>query len=551
MKNINPTDTLVWKQLEQHAKEAEGWRLKELFDADDQRFKKLSIEWEGWLVDFSKNLVTERTLGLLEELFEVCGWREAIDAQFGGELINRTEKRAVFHTALRNHWGERPSVTGGRDVRGDVRAVLEKMRSFSDKVRSGDWKGYSGKAITDVVNIGIGGSDLGPLMVTEALKAYGHERLRFHFVSNVDGAHIWETLKKLDAETTIFIVASKTFTTQETMANAHTARRWFFDQGGKPEDVARHFMAVSTNGEKVREFGIDVENMFEFWDWVGGRFSVWSAIGLPVMISVGYERFMEFLYGAWLVDEHLLKAPFRQNIPAMMAAIGIWYVNFLGAETEAILPYDQYLSRFPAYFQQGNMESNGKSVDRNGRRVHYKTGPVVWGEPGTNGQHAFFQILHQGTRLVPCDFLAGVKPVAPFEDHHKKLLANFFAQTEALMIGKSREEVVEELKASGASAEDIEFLAPFKVFEGNKPTTSILYPQLTPQTLGSLIAMYEHKIFLQGVVWNIYSYDQWGVELGKQLANRILPELEEGKIRLQHDGSTTGLIEFYLKAREK
>ncbi|GCD77686.1 glucose-6-phosphate isomerase [Thermaurantimonas aggregans] len=550
MKNINPSTTQAWKALEQHVTDAKKWHLRKLFTDDAERFKRFSIEWNGWLFDFSKNIITDTTLSLLEQLFEEVGWKDAISAQFGGELINRTEKRAVFHTALRNHWGNRPSVTGGKDVRADVRAVLERMKIFSEEVRSGKWKGFTDKPITDVVNIGIGGSDLGPLMVTEALKAYGHERLRFHFVSNVDGAHIWETTKKLKAETTLFIIASKTFTTQETMANALTARQWFYSQGGTPADVAKHFVAVSTNAKKVAEFGIDTANMFEFWDWVGGRYSVWSAIGLPVMLSIGYEGFMEFLHGAWLMDEHLLQAPFRQNIPALMAAIGIWYVNFLGAETEAILPYDQYLHRFPAYFQQGNMESNGKSIDRNGQRVTYHTGPIIWGEPGTNGQHAFYQLIHQGTRLIPCDFIAGIQPVAPFPDHHLKLLSNFFAQTEALMKGKTREEALEELMKDGMPKEEAEPLTPYKVFEGNKPTTSILYPKLTPRTLGSLIAVYEHKIFLQGVVWNIYSYDQWGVELGKQLASKILPELEMGEITQPHDGSTLGLINFYLANRE-
>lgn len=534
-----------------HAQQSKNWHLKHFFDTLPDRFESLSICWDGWLFDFSKNLITEETLSILQQLFEECGWQDAIKAQFGGELINRTEKRAVFHTALRNHWGDRPSVTDGRDVRGDVMAVLQKMKTFSEKVRSGHWKGYSGMEITDVVNIGIGGSDLGPLMVTEALKAYSHQRLRFHFVSNVDGAHMWETLKKLKAETTLFIIASKTFTTQETMANAITAREWFLAHGGSASDVAKHFVAVSTNASKVSEFGIDTGNMFEFWDWVGGRYSVWSAIGLPVMLSIGYDGFMEFLHGAWLMDEHFLHAPFRQNIPALMAAIGIWYVNFLGAESEAILPYDQYLHRFAAYFQQGNMESNGKSVDRNGQPVSYHTGPIIWGEPGTNGQHAFFQLIHQGTRLIPCDFLAGINPVAPYKNHHQKLLSNFFAQTEALMKGKSREEALAELQKASLSDDDIEMLLPYKIFEGNRPTTSILYPKLTPQVLGTLIALYEHKIFLQGVVWNIYSFDQWGVELGKQLAGKILPELETGKLSQPHDSSTTGLIAFYLNHREK
>ncbi len=551
MKNLNPTTTTAWKQLESHALGAKKWHLNTLFENDPVRFEKLSIRWNGWLFDFSKNILTEDTLNLLERLFEECGWKEAIKAQFDGELINRTEKRAVFHSALRNHWGNRPSLTGGKDVRQDVQDVLQRMKSFSDSVRNGQWKGFTGKPVTDVVNIGIGGSDLGPLMVTEALKAYGHENIRFHFVSNVDGAHIWETFKKLDAETTLWIIASKTFTTQETMANANTAREWFFSQGGTLQDVSRHFVAVSTNAQRVADFGISIENMFEFWDWVGGRYSVWSAIGLPVMLSVGYEKFMEFLQGAWLMDEHLLHAPFRQNIPAMMAAVGIWNVNFLGAETEAILPYDQYLSRFAAYFQQGDMESNGKSVDRNRQRVTYHTGPIIWGEPGTNGQHAFYQLIHQGTRFIHCDFLAGINPVAPYKDHHLKLLANFFAQTEALMKGKSREEVLDELRKSGMPEDEIQLLLPYKTFEGNKPTTSILYPKLTPEVLGSLIAMYEHKIFLQGVVWNIYSFDQWGVELGKQLAGKILPELESGKISQSHDGSTHGLIAFYLSEREK
>lgn len=551
MKNQNPTHTQSWRQLEIHSQQARQWHLKTLFDEDSSRFGALSIRWNGWLFDFSKNIIKTETLSLFENLFEECDWKGAIKAQFDGNIINCTEKRAVFHTALRNHWGDRPSITGGKDVRKDVKAVLLKMKSFAESVRKGHWRGYTGKTITDVVNIGIGGSDLGPLMVTEALKAYGHETLRFHFVSNVDGSHIWETLKRLNAETTLWIIASKTFTTQETMTNARTAREWFFRQGGTLQDVCRHFVAVSTNRDSVAEFGIDTENMFEFWDWVGGRYSIWSAIGLPVMISIGYEHFMDFLYGGWLMDEHLINAPFRQNIPALMAALGIWYTNFLGAETEAILPYDQYLHRFPAYFQQGNMESNGKSVDRNGQRVTYHTGPIIWGEPGTNGQHAFYQLIHQGTRLVPCDFLAGIRPVSPLVDHHLKLLSNFFAQTEALMKGKSRQEALSELQKAGLTDEEINQVLPYKIFEGNKPSTSILYPQLTPQVLGSLIAMYEHKIFLQGVIWNIFSFDQWGVELGKQLAGKILPELETGKITQPHDSSTLGLLEFYLTEREK
>jgi glucose-6-phosphate isomerase len=548
LKNINPTQTDAWQRLEEHFLTAEKFQLTELFAADKQRFSKFSITFEDILVDYSKNLITEETLELLLKLASETELKSSIEAFFNGEKINQTEGRAVLHTALRNS-SNRKIMVDGKDVMPEVKAVLEKMKFFSNEIISGNWKGYTGKAITDIVNIGIGGSDLGPLMVTEALKPYKKAHINAHFVSNVDGSHIAETLKELNPETTLFLVASKTFTTQETMTNAFSARDWFLKTAQNQNHVAKHFAALSTNKEAVEAFGIDANNMFEFWSWVGGRYSLWSAIGLSIACTIGFENFEKLLLGAHKMDEHFRTAPFDKNLPVILALIGLWYNNFYGAETEAILPYDQYLHRFSAYFQQGNMESNGKYVNRGGKKVNYQTGPIIWGEPGTNGQHAFYQLIHQGTKMIPCDFMAPAVSHNPISDHHPKLLANFFAQTEALMKGKTKEEVLVELKASGKSEAEINFLLPFKVFEGNKPTNSILFKQLTPETLGSLIAMYEHKIFVQGVIWNIFSFDQWGVELGKQLANQILPELAGNNSVNTHDSSTNGLINTYKKMR--
>ncbi|MNQ16744.1 Glucose-6-phosphate isomerase [compost metagenome] len=541
MKNINPTQTQAWQALEAHFAANKETRLKDLFAQDPQRFDKFSLTYQGdILVDYSKNLITEETLKLLVDLAKETDLRSAIDAMFNGEKINMTEGRSVLHVALRNR-SDRPIESDGKDVMPEVKAVLAKMKGFCEKIISGEWKGYTGKAIQHVVNIGIGGSDLGPVMITEALRPYKNH-LQMHFVSNVDGTHIAETLKKIDPETTLFLVASKTFTTQETMTNALTARDWFINIAGDKAHVAKHFAALSTNGKAVAEFGIDTNNMFEFWDWVGGRYSSWSAIGMPIALSVGFENFEALLQGAFEMDMHFATASYEQNVPVLLALIGLWYNNFYGAESEAILPYDQYMHRFPAYFQQGNMESNGKYVDRNGKPVDYQTGPIIWGEPGTNGQHAFYQLIHQGTKLIPCDFLAPAISHNPIGDHHPKLLANFFAQTEALAFGKSKEQVEAEFLAAGKTLEQVKDLVPFKVFEGNRPTNSILFKSLTPKTLGALIAMYEHKIFVQGAILNIFSFDQWGVELGKQLANKILPELGNNEAVTSHDCSTNGLI---------
>ncbi|MCG8307915.1 MAG: glucose-6-phosphate isomerase [Cytophagales bacterium] len=549
LKNINPTSTEAWKNLEAHFEENKNITLNELFERDSDRFSKFTLKFEDILIDYSKNLITKQTLDLLNSLADEAGLKEAIEGFFSGEKINQTENRAVLHTALRNSSG-RAVCVDGKDVMPDVNRVLDKMKTFSNKIISGDWKGYTGKPISDIVNIGIGGSDLGPLMVTEALKPYKKARVRAHFVSNVDGTHIVETLKYLDPETTLFLVASKTFTTQETMTNAFTARDWFLKAAANKEYVKKHFAALSTNKEAVEEFGIDSANMFEFWNWVGGRYSLWSAIGLSIACTIGFENFEKLLLGAHKMDEHFRTAPFDSNAPVILALIGLWYNNFFGAETEAILPYDQYLHRFAAYFQQGNMESNGKYIDRNGNKTGYQTGPIIWGEPGTNGQHAFYQLIHQGTKMIPCDFLAPANSQNPIGDHHPKLMANFFAQTEALMKGKTKDEVLTELRDAGKTSEEIDFLLPFKVFEGNKPTNSILFDKLTPETLGSLIAMYEHKIFVQGMIWNVFSFDQWGVELGKQLANRILPELNDGSEVSTHDSSTNGLINAYKNMRK-
>jgi glucose-6-phosphate isomerase len=537
------TTTQAYKYLTDHYIDIVSKSLKEMFDADDQRFNKFSIQFEDILLDYSKNRIDDETIALLIQLAKECSLKEAIDAMYSGEKINVTEGRPVLHIALRNR-SNAPIYVDGKDVMPDVNKVLDQMKSFSEAIISGEWKGYTGKAITDVVNIGIGGSDLGPVMVTEALKAYKNH-LNLHFVSNVDGTHIVETLKAVDPETTLFLVASKTFTTQETMSNAHSARDWFLASGATEADVAKHFAALSTNAAAVEKFGIDTKNMFEFWDWVGGRYSLWSAIGLSIALSIGFENFADLLAGAHATDNHFKSAEFDQNIPVIMGLIGIWYNNFFEAETNVILPYDQYLHRFAAYFQQGDMESNGKHVDRNGKEVDYSTGPIIWGEPGTNGQHAFYQLIHQGTKLIPADFIAPAQSHNPLGEHHNMLLSNFFAQTEALMNGKTEEVVIEELKAAGKSEEEIAKIAPFKVFEGNRPTNSFLIKKITPYTLGALIAMYEHKIFTQGIIWNIYSFDQWGVELGKQLAGKILPELKDNAEISSHDSSTNGLINQY------
>ena len=542
MKNINPTNTQAWKALEAHQSQLANTTIADLFKQEQNRFNYYSLNFENQiLVDFSKNKINQETLKLLRQLAKESALDEAINAMFTGEKINRTENRAVLHTALRNR-SNTPVYVDGKDVMPEVNAVLAKMSAFCDRVISGEWKGYTGKAITDVVNIGIGGSDLGPYMVTEALRPYKNH-LNMHFVSNVDGTHIAETLKKVNPETTLFLVASKTFTTQETMSNANSARDWLLAAAKDNSAVAKHFAALSTNGKAVAEFGIDTNNMFEFWDWVGGRYSLWSAIGLSIALSIGFDNFEALLSGAHEMDKHFRTAPLEKNIPATLALVGLWNTNFLGAQTEAILPYDQYLHRFAAYFQQGNMESNGKYVDRNGDVIRdYQTGPIIWGEPGTNGQHAFYQLIHQGTMLIPCDFIAPAQSHNPLGDHHSKLLSNFFAQTEALAFGKTKEEVEAEFVKAGKSLDEVKDIVPFKVFTGNKPTNSILVQKMTPFVLGALIAMYEHKIFAQGVIFNIFSFDQWGVELGKQLANRILPELADKENVSSHDSSTNGLI---------
>jgi glucose-6-phosphate isomerase len=547
-KKINPTQTDAWKKLKKHHQEMKRVQMKDLFANDARRFQKFSLTFEEMLVDFSKNRITKETVKLLLQLAKETNLKAEIKAMFTGEKINETEGRAVLHTALRNR-SKKTIKVDGKNVMPQVSTVLEQMNIFSNKIITGKWKGYTRKRITDVVNIGIGGSDLGPVMVSEALKPYWKKGMNIHFVSNVDGTHIAETLKDLSPETTLFIIASKTFTTQETMTNARSARDWFLKKAKKNEFVKKHFVAVSTNQEGVEDFGIAGENMFGFWDWVGGRYSLTSAIGLSIACTIGFEKFEELLDGFHAMDQHFEKTPFEKNVPVLLALIGIWYNNFFGAETEAILPYDQYLHRFAAYFQQGNMESNGKCVDRNGKKVNYQTGPVVWGEPGTNGQHAFYQLIHQGTKLIPCDFIAPANSHNPIGDHHVKLLSNFFAQTEALMNGKTKEEATEDLKAAGQSKEEIAKLLPFKIFEGNRPTNSFLIKKITPRALGSLLAMYEHKIFAQGIIWNIYSFDQWGVELGKQLAKEILPELEDEKVVKSHDSSTNGLINNYKKMR--
>ena len=526
---INPTTTASWQSLQEHFAEMKTVQMKDLFAADRERFTKYSLSTGDILFDYSKNIITEKTIHLLNDLAGDCRLSAAIEAMFNGEKINETENRAVLHTALRDFSGM-PVITDGKDVMPDVKAVLAQMKNYCNKIHNGELKGYTGKKIKYIVNIGIGGSDLGPVMVTEALKPYWKEGIQTYFVSNVDGTHITETLKKVNVEETLFLIASKTFTTQETMTNAHTARNWFLRFAKEEKNIAYHFTALSTNKNAVEAFGIDAANMFPFWDWVGGRYSLWSAIGLSIALTIGYENFEDLLKGAHHSDIHFKEKPFEKNIPVLMAMIGIWYSNFFGTATEAILPYDQYLHRFAAYFQQGNMESNGKYIDRNGDKVDYTTGPVIWGEPGTNGQHAFYQLIHQGTQIIPCDFIAPVVSHNPVGDHHSILLSNFFAQTEALMNGTGNDN-------------------KYRVFEGNRPTNSFLINKITPFTLGQMIALYEHKIFVQGIIWNVYSFDQFGVELGKVLANKILLELKGNEIITVHDSSTNGLINCFKKMR--
>lgn len=541
LSKINPTQTNSWKALDEHFG-GNDFDLRTLFQYNPNRFNEFSLQKDNYLFDYSKNLIDSRTKDLLLQLAEESQLKDAISRMFSGDKINETEGRAVLHTALRD-FSDREILVDGENIKPQIKRVLDHMKSFSEKIISGAHKGFSGKEITDVVNIGIGGSDLGPVMVCSALKHF-KTRLNAHFVSNVDGNHIAEVVKDLNPETTLFIIASKTFTTQETMTNANSAKDWFL-KAGKQEDVAKHFVALSTNIEEVKKFGIAEENIFEFWDWVGGRYSLWSAIGLSIVLSVGYDNFEQLLRGAFDTDQHFQTADFSENVPVLMGLLGIWYRNFYAATTYAILPYSQYLDRFAAYLQQGDMESNGKCVDRNGEFVEYETGPIIWGEPGTNGQHAFYQLIHQGTELIPADFIAYTKSPNKVSDHQDKLLANFFAQTEALAFGKLEEEVEEELRNSGKSDEEIDRLINFKVFHGNTPTNSILFKELTPFSLGQLIALYEHKIFVQGVIWNIFSFDQFGVELGKVLANKILPELENNEAISTHDSSTNGLINYY------
>ncbi len=542
---INPTNTQAWFLLKKHHEEEMSRRhMRDLFSTDAERFQKFSIRLGDILFDYSKNIINQKTLQLLLQLAEDCELKEAIHEMFAGIRINETEHRSVLHTALRN-FSDTAILVEGKDIMPRIRKVQQQMKDFCEMIHSGKWQGYTGKKIRYIVNIGIGGSDLGPFMVTEALRPYWVKGIQTYFVSNVDGTQIAETLKKVEPEETLFLVASKTFTTQETMTNALTARDWFLEKAKDKAMVAKHFVALSTNEKAVTEFGIDKANMFEFWDWVGGRYSLWSAIGLSIALTIGYNNFEELLKGAFEADEHFRKEKFDKNIPVLMALLGIWYTNFFGAQSEAILPYDQYMHRFPAYFQQGNMESNGKSTDRSGNPVNYSTGPVIWGEPGTNGQHAFYQLIHQGTCMIPCDFIAPAISHNPIGDHHAKLLSNFFAQTEALMNGKTENGVKVEMMKANKPDEEIKKLAPYKIFEGNKPTNSFLVKMITPHSLGSLIALYEHKIFVQGVIWNIFSFDQWGVELGKQLANEVLPELTHAEPVTSHDASTNGLINAF------
>ena len=538
---INPTQTEAWKALNTHFAQND-FELRSLFQYNPERFNQFSVQREEYLFDYSKNLIDAKTFELLQNLAEESKLKSAIDAMFSGEKINETEGRAVLHTALRD-FSDQEILVDGENIKPGIKRVLNQMKTFSEKIISGEHKGFSGKEITDVVNIGIGGSDLGPVMVCSALKHF-KTRLNVHFVSNVDGNHIAEVLKNLNPETTLFIIASKTFTTQETMTNADSAKAWFL-KSGKQEEVAKHFVALSTNTNAVKNFGIAEENIFEFWDWVGGRYSLWSAIGLSIVLSVGYENFEQLLKGANESDIHFQTADFKENVPVIMGLMGIWYRNFFDAGTYAILPYSQYLDRFAAYLQQGDMESNGKCVDRNGNFVEYETGPVIWGEPGTNGQHAFYQLIHQGTELIPADFIAYVKSCNEVSDHQEKLMANFFAQTEALAFGKTEEEARAELVKSGTSENEINRLINYKVFHGNTPTNSLLFNTLTPFSLGQLIAIYEHKIFVQGVIWNVFSFDQFGVELGKVLAGKILAELENSEKITSHDSSTNGLMNYF------
>lgn len=546
---VNPINTTAWKDLIAHQAAMKKVRMKDLFKEDPERFEKMSLTFKEILFDYSKNIMTDKTLEKLLKLAEECEVKAAREALFSGKIINGTEARAVLHTALRS-FSDQAIKVDGEDIMPEVREARQKMKSFCKKVHSGKWEGYTGKKIRNIVNIGIGGSDLGPVMVTEALKPYWIDGIQAYFVSNVDGSDIAEVLKELNPEETLFTIASKTFTTQETMTNAHTARDWFLKSAKDQKQVAKHFVALSTNKEGVEDFGISPDNMFVFWDWVGGRYSLWSSIGLSIALTIGYDHFEELLKGAEAADHHFKSAGFKENIPVLMALIGLWYTNFFDSKTEAILPYDQYMHRFSAYFQQGNMESNGKYVDRNGEKVTYNTGPIVWGEPGTNGQHSFYQLIHQGTHLIPCDFIAPAISHNPIGEHHPILLSNFFAQTEALMNGKSADQVKAELEKEGMNPSDMEKLIPYKVFEGNKPTNSFLLKKLTPFNLGVLTALYEHKIFVQGVIWNIFSFDQWGVELGKQLAKRVLPELANEEEITSHDSSTNGLINTYKKWRK-
>jgi len=549
MYNDRISESSAWQDLLAHYNDVSEEHLENRFKEDPNRFNKFSLHWRDFLVDYSKNKINEKTIELLIGLATEAKLERAVKSMFDGLAINSTEKRAVLHTALRNK-SNNPVFTNGENVMPLIQKELEKMKAFCKKVHSDEWLGYSGKPIRNIVNIGIGGSDLGPVMVTEALKPYWVDGISAYFVSNVDGSHMAETIKLVDPETTLFLIASKTFTTQETMTNAHTARSWLVESLGSEDAVANHFVALSTNEKAVVEFGIDASNMFTFWDWVGGRYSLWSAIGLSIALTIGFDNFDDLLKGAYLMDEHFQNADYSENLPVILGLIGIWYNNFFGYETEAILPYDQYMHRFAAYFQQGNMESNGKYIDLNGEKVNYQTGPIVWGEPGTNGQHAFYQLIHQGTKIIPCDFIAPAISHNPIGDHHKKLMSNFFAQTEALMKGKTSQEAEDEMRAAGLSDSDIKKLTPFKSFEGNRPTNSILIKQITPETLGSLIALYEHKIFVQGVIWNINSFDQWGVELGKQLANKILPELADDDSITSHDSSTNGLINSFKQMKK-
>lgn len=544
----NPTATNAWKALTAHYESTSNLQMRDLFDENPKRFEEFSLKMEDILVDYSKNRITKESLDLLLQLAEELHLKSNIEAMFSGAKINETEARAVLHTALRNR-SNRPVLEGGEDVMPAVNAVLAQMKSFSENLLSGNWKGYTGKKITDIVNIGIGGSDLGPYMVTEALRPYWQAGINTHFVSNVDGTHITETLKKVNPETTLFMIASKSFTTQETMANAFSARNWFLETAGDDEHVKKHFVAISTNKEGVAKFGIDTANMFEFWNWVGGRYSLSSAIGLSICCTLGYEHFIQLLEGMHSMDEHFRTSSFDKNVPVLLALISLWYNNFYGAESEAIMPYDQYLDSFSTYFQQANMESNGKGVDRNGDKIDYQTGPIIWGRPGTNGQHSYYQLIHQGTKLIPCDFIAPAQSQNPIGEHHTLLMSNFFAQTEALMKGKSEAEVRAELLAKGHSEAEISEMMPFRVFDGNRPSNSILVKKITPYSLGQLIAMYEHKIFVQGVIWNVFSFDQWGVQLGKVLANAILPELKSGDAVTSHDASTNGLINAFKAMR--